>query len=98
MEDIERDLADGLLGGDQVNDALSGDLTGAYRDAAARETYRDQDPPGLNYRGQVYRERLPRDMPPIHQPTGPVVPRATVAGVLAATLLVLVLLVVLGIH
>jgi hypothetical protein len=80
MEDIERDLANGLLGEDEADDALGGNLTGAYRDAAARQRL------------------LPRDMPPSRQPTGPLVPRATVAGVLAGVLLVLVLLVVMGIH
>lgn len=37
MDDLNRDLADGMLGWDQADRAMGGDLTGAYRDAAARE-------------------------------------------------------------
>lgn len=37
MDELNRDLADGMLGWDQADRAMSGDLTGAYRDEAARE-------------------------------------------------------------
>ena len=95
MDELDRDLANGLLGEQQINDSLSGDLTGAYRNMAAREAISDQDAPGRNYRGQMYRERQPQLNRGIR---GPVVPRPTLAAVLAGVLLVLVLLIVAGVH
>jgi hypothetical protein len=97
MDELNRDLANGLLGEQQFNDALSGDLAGAYRDGAARDEISQQDPPGLNYRGQIYRERQPRQP---QMDRGPLMPPATrrALGLLVAGLAVLLLLVALGVH
>lgn len=42
---FQDDLANGLLGEDEANRAMSGDLTGAYRDQAARRVYQQDDTP-----------------------------------------------------
>lgn len=48
MDELNRELANGMLGWDQADRAMSGDLAGAYRDEAAREViepgYRGQPP------------------------------------------------------
>lgn len=83
MDELDRDLANGLLGWDQADRAMSGDLTGAYRDMAAREWAAQQD--ACRVPAQQAGARRVR-------PSGPLIPLPTVA-----VLLVLVLVLVIAV-
>lgn len=88
MDELDRDLANGLLGVDQANDALSGNLAGAYRDDAARDVISQ----GGLMNTWLYsdRPRVTGRRDPV-QPTGRMIPLPTVAGAAALALAVLIL-------